>query len=409
MTLVVCTAINRLRPVALTAALLAAALLAGCASYGADAMRASRLAYNEAVQHSEQRELLLNLIRLRYLDAPEFLAINGISTQMTVEGGAILGGTFGEDGPSDLSLITPGASVGYSETPTITFTPQRDREFTRQLVAPVEIDSVYVLTQYGWGVDRVLRLVSGGVNGVSNDLARELGDTRSLQAVGEFSALVAVLGAEEKAGRLKVDLDQRRRVLSPLLPVDQLDAAQLLNATEGNRSFEYQSEPAGYLLVERESHYMLEVADSIWEVPAFTAAAERFGLPTGVSSYEIDPGRGAIDNPDNQLRIETRSVLAMMAYLSAAVEVPEAHRAQVVPSPSPQLEEIFDGLLEIRSARKNNVQAQLQVPYRGYWFYVADDDIESKKTLALLSSLIRLSINAGGAQNVPVLTLPVGR
>lgn len=121
-------------------AALAALHLPACIDYGPDSMRASRRAYNQAIHQSEERELLLNLIRLRYLETPEFLAISGISTQMSLDGVVGLGGSIAKEGGERVALATPGVSVGYGERPTITFTPQRDQAFTRQFVAPIEID-----------------------------------------------------------------------------------------------------------------------------------------------------------------------------------------------------------------------------------------------------------------------------
>jgi hypothetical protein len=43
-------------------------------------MRANHLTYNDAVQFTERQELLLNIVRLRYNEGPEFLATGSIST-----------------------------------------------------------------------------------------------------------------------------------------------------------------------------------------------------------------------------------------------------------------------------------------------------------------------------------------
>lgn len=51
----------------------------------------------------------------------------------------------------------------------------------------------------------------------------------------------------------------------------------------------------------------------------------------------------------------------------------------------------------------------ISVPYRGYWFYIEDGNLASKRIMGLLNSLVQLEISAGGAQNVPVLTLPISR
>src|SRR5690606_3109242 len=121
--------------------------VSACALQGPRLTPVSHLAYNEAVQISERRELLLNLVRLRYNDAPEFLAINSIASQMQFDAVAALAGSFGDDG-GGVRLAAPGAAAGYSESPTITFSPLRGEEFTQRLVAPVELDSLYLLTRY---------------------------------------------------------------------------------------------------------------------------------------------------------------------------------------------------------------------------------------------------------------------
>ena len=57
-------------------------VLSGCTVHEADAMHASRIGYNEAVQARGQRKLLLNRVRLRFAESPELPAISSISTQM---------------------------------------------------------------------------------------------------------------------------------------------------------------------------------------------------------------------------------------------------------------------------------------------------------------------------------------
>jgi hypothetical protein len=47
------------------------------------------------------------------------------------------------------------------------------------------------------------------------------------------------------------------------------------------------------------------------------------------------------------------------------------------------------------------------VPYRGYWFYIASDDVKSRVALAILEIVFGLQESDG--KNVgPLLTLPVG-
>src|SRR5690606_33334723 len=173
----------------------------------------SHLAYNEAVQISERRELLLNLVRLRYNDAPEFLAISSIASQMQFGAGASLAGSFGDDGGT-VRLAAPGAAVGYSESPTITFSPLRGEEFTRRLVAPVELDSLYLLTRYGWSLERTLRLMVAEVNGIRNAVPREAATAQDVDSLERFGEFARVMQSLHERHIIELDVVERWSPLS---------------------------------------------------------------------------------------------------------------------------------------------------------------------------------------------------
>jgi hypothetical protein len=48
------------------------------------------------------------------------------------------------------------------------------------------------------------------------------------------------------------------------------------------------------------------------------------------------------------------------------------------------------------------------VPYRGYWFYIPRDDVNSRSVLAVLEILVALQ-ESDETTTAPVLTLPAGR
>ena len=63
---------------------------------------------------------------------------------------------------------------------------------------------------------------------------------------------------------------------------------------------------------------------------------------------------------------------------------------------------LFGALVHQRPAN-----AFVVVPYRGAWFYIADNDLESKSTFMLLTQLFNLQ--AGQIKTVaPALTIGVG-
>jgi hypothetical protein len=67
------------------------------------------------------------------------------------------------------------------------------------------------------------------------------------------------------------------------------------------------------------------------------------------------------------------------------------------------------GELRVHSCTKRPCHAAVAVHYRGYWFYIDDSDWESRKTFEFLVELYHFEIRAGGAANLPVLTLSVSK
>ena len=118
--------------------------LSGC-GLGPSMMRANHLTYNDAVQSTERQELLLNIVRLRYNEGPEFLATSSISTQFSIDLSATAGAQVGKDQELRTNLLNIGGAAGYSERPTITFTPRNEKEFTQQLISPVELEIIFLL------------------------------------------------------------------------------------------------------------------------------------------------------------------------------------------------------------------------------------------------------------------------
>ena len=51
--------------------------------------------------------------------------------------------------------------------------------------------------------------------------------------------------------------------------------------------------------------------------------------------------------------------------------------------------------------------AEVAVPYRGYWFYIPRQDVNSRAVLAILELLFSLQESDGKSPG-PLLTLPLG-
>jgi len=100
-----------------------------------------------------------------------------------------------------------------------------------------------------------------------------------------------------------------------------------------------------------------------------------------------------------------------MAYLAQGVNIPGEHieSGVVATFEAESATTILSDLFQVNVKKEEPQQAGLAVPYKGYWFYIDETDISSKRTMGVLNSLVRLKIEASRAQNIPVLTLPVGQ
>ena len=56
-------------------AVLGLLLLTGCTSLGSRTIPRDSFNYNEAMAQSRNQQMLLNIVRLRYLDIPDFLTV----------------------------------------------------------------------------------------------------------------------------------------------------------------------------------------------------------------------------------------------------------------------------------------------------------------------------------------------
>ena len=116
-----------------------------------------------------------------------------------------------------------------------------------------------------------------------------------------------------------------------------------------------------------------------------------------------------------ELKIEPRSLMGTLYYLSHAIQVPESHLARGLVTCT--LDETGDGfdwshltgdLLNVQCSPKRPESCAVSVHYRDHWFYIDDRDRNSKSTFTLLMQLFELQAGGGAAGTKPVLTLPVG-
>lgn len=383
-------------------AILGSVLLNAC-SIGPERLASSRMAYNEAVQITEQRELLLNIVRLRYHETPEFLAINSISSQFELT--TTVGVSSELDGDAESRSTQAQVELGFAERPTITFTPQQGQEFTRQLTAPVGPETLYRLIEYGWGLDRIFELTVRQINSVGTPIgvAREASESASST---ELLKIISTLAKWQREGLVTLSLSDEFEDISALVPAIMVSAADIVEAAKSG--YHMLARDKGYVLAQKVYRLTLKVDSSLRPTLEWQHVARSLGIEASRHSYAIDladKDLPELGQPLDTLYIATRSPLGIMAYLAQGVTVPakDSHTQGAA-----SIDASMSTLFRIKTADQKPDSAYIAVPHRGRWFYIQAEDLASRRSLGALISLLRLELEAGGAQNVPTLTLPVG-
>src|SRR5262249_37335197 len=147
------------------AAILASSILTACASIGPRHVVHDRFDYADALSRSWKENMLLNLVKLRYADAPVFLDVSSIVEQYTLQGQFTAEAQFPPGGGSNPSNV--GGTVQWADRPTISYQPLTGSKFTKSLLTPLKPVEIIGLVQAGWPVPFVFRFGVRSINGIS--------------------------------------------------------------------------------------------------------------------------------------------------------------------------------------------------------------------------------------------------
>ncbi|TMB61641.1 MAG: hypothetical protein E6J54_31255, partial [Deltaproteobacteria bacterium] len=130
--------------------------LSSCASIGPGTIARDRFDYIAAISDSWKSQMLLNLVKIRYGDAPVFLDVASVINQYAVEGSIGYSGNWAVNNqlPWPYNALHSWASLGkYTDRPTITYSPLSGERFARNLMTPIPPAAILNLLQAGYPVD----------------------------------------------------------------------------------------------------------------------------------------------------------------------------------------------------------------------------------------------------------------
>lgn len=347
--------------------------LCGCFHLGPDRLEQDEIGYSQALGDSQNQQTLLNVIRLRYADTPSFLQttqiISSYQLQQSLTGGLE---TFPGASTSAGNYLTAAGSAQFQQSPTFTLQPIIGQQFAESFIRPLSPAELMPLIESGIPVDVLFRLGVQSINNIEN--ARALGGNAS-QGSPVFFLLLHDLRILQIAG--------------------------LLDA--GLRDPAKQSTQKG--MSDEEAY--LEIATTADPDLAATAAEARrlLGIKPNASGARVIYGVGISGR--GQISILTRPMLSILNQLAIQVDVPAADIAGGKTTPSVGNIGIeHRPVVIVHSGSKEPQEAFVAIQYHRTWFWISDDDFDSKVAFSIVQILLALAqtTNAPGA----VITIPAG-
>lgn len=331
-------------------------ILFACKTVGPQHLVQDRSAYINAISDSRKNQLLLNIVKLRYADAPEFLDINSIvnSYEVRKEMNAKLG--FESKGYGWMPGV--GGSTSFSDKPTVSYAPLSGNKFAMSLMNPLGPSTVLGLVFAGYPVDMIFRLTVSSINGIKNSYS---GSLRKTEVSVEFNQLLEALKRIQENNGLIVNMHPGKE---------------------------------GMIDLNFNTNKEVDVSKDI------QLAKTLLGIKGNKEILRVS--YGSLVNDSVEIALKTRSLLEVITDIASAVEVPAEH---IVSKQALPMENNFP-FLRIHSSNTIPKDPFFAINYNGFWFYLDKTDYESKKKfsfLLLLSSLSDLDDHQGS----PVLTIPV--
>jgi len=339
-------------------------VLFGCSGIGPSTVPRDRFDYTAAISDSWKNQMLFNIVKTRYGDAPVFLDVSSVISQYQLAGALNLGATINY--PPSSTSGTLGWAGTYVERPTITYTPIMGDKFARSLMSPVPPPALLSLMQAGYPVDLVFRLLVQEINGVRNRFG---GEARAQSAEPEFYSLI----------------EKMRQIQS--------------SAAIGMRFTRKEKEEATFMVMRGERDPAIE---------ALSAEVRKI-LGLDPDAKEFNVVYGAVPKDGKEIAILTRSMLQVIVDLSADIEVPAAHVEEKRVGPTHVEEAVKSGkilpLVRIHSSSEKHKDAFVSIQYRDTYFWIDDRDLMSKKIFSFLMFLFTL-METGEKGTAPVVTVP---
>lgn len=361
---------KRLQPILnLTTLCLVLWALSGCAVVGPQSISMGRADYNEAINKTEDEQMLLSIVKGRYGETFSLLAVSGVAANVRFRTNAGIEVGFGPGNNYDGNLVPFSGGLAYEENPTITYAPVQGEKYLRQLLSPIPLNLLILIIRTGTYSDNYITLIANRINDMRNP---DFHEAPSAEPDLRFQRFVELNIELDRAGVLEWVEDPRKDI-----PFDILITG-----------------------------YARAYSEKVREYLTLLGLT----MPTDESKDIVLPVYFAVKGRQlDGIAISTRSTFGIIEILRAAIEIPKEHANAgiAINYPVPGL---AGKNIRIHSSKDKPKGAAVAVKHRGYWFYIDDSDMHTKLYYVTVRTLWSVSIAAASDQSsAPILTIPVGQ
>jgi hypothetical protein len=417
------TAFNWLRAFTRPGALFVVLFLSGCSTIGPQLVLNSHVEYNKAVEQVIKEELLLNIVRRRYYEAPQFLTISSINSTMGISAGLSAGAASSFGGSQNAA-----GNVGYSDSPTITFTPRQGHEILGPLTSRMSVGTLAMMANAGYRFDFLLALTAEGVTSVRGPQAGVGTDFRPGDP--EYIELIESIGRLIDKGQLIVGTFSWNDPYSDIsYDRDQVTIDNQITAIAlGGGTGRFRSYDGGktYYFTDKNNYPALWIDQDARTSGDGKRVIELLNLQpsplkrvwTFAPSRVIDGAdfENVADDPRPEIKMRMRSFYSVLNLLAYGINVPpkdeeenrvftkDVYNKAVSEGRAVDLSEKFI----VHSSRGDRPEnAFVAVQHRGIWFYVDDRDFASKRFFNAIYDIFNMEIAPSAGGGGPILTVPV--
>jgi hypothetical protein len=296
----------------------------GCSRLGPTSISKRRAAYNEAITRTDGEQMLMSIVRGRYGEPYDMLAVTAIAANIRFHATAGVQAGFGPSSSYEGNLVPFSGGVAYEENPTITYAPASDAEYVRQLLTPVPLDILVMTIRATAFPGPVFTLLVQRINEIRNPGFLAPSAKPDLR----FTRLVELIEEMNKEGIIHWAKD----------PGERFEFALVI------------------------SDYAPDFSKEVRELLAMLG----LGLPEDESEDVVVPLSFSLRADEvNAIGIATRSTLDLIEILRATVRAPEEHALGGLAALYPPVGLPGEGVC-ISSSAERPKNAWLAVEYRDY-------------------------------------------